>query len=173
MPNWCYNTVVFSGERAAELFNELKKLESAQMVDPAGNGVKPDYVDADAKYMFAIYLEYAKNMEDQNSFSLNFETRWSPSIATVLPMAEKYELDFDYEYQELDMELYGVYQYTKGELLFKEVTHAEFEQIQEEDCGFSTYYNYEDQTFDSMYDILDIILENKPFIISKKYGTIL
>src|SRR4051812_13054213 len=108
MANWCFNHVRFHcsewvmGE-LEKLFMKMAKKEKKENV-----GQLPDFISAATGYLFNIRWE---------DHVLCYDTKWCPNIEIIQRIADLYQSDFDYSYEELDMHVYGEYLYQHGQLI--------------------------------------------------------
>ena len=70
-------------------------------------------------WFFDMGVDYSV---DTDSVCLNFETKWSHAIATVVKIAKKFQFDFEYEYEE-GSTMYGkfMYNWSGDELWCKDI----------------------------------------------------
>jgi hypothetical protein len=119
MPNWCFNTVNFTGEK--KNLENLNKLlhKTVEIQEKTGLGqILHSLEDSIDGYMFNI-----SNVEcDGYYLSFNFDSRWSPIPNDIVRIAELFNLEFTYDYEESGMALYGKYTFeiTDGESYLSE-----------------------------------------------------
>lgn len=112
MPNWCYNQVDFSGAE-----KDLKKVTTLFLAMSAregeeGQGQKPDFLgdeEPEDSYFFDINADEFEDGYDTHSITYN--TKWVPNLNDVLRIANHFNVDFEHQYEELGMQLYGKYRY--------------------------------------------------------------
>lgn len=106
MPNWCSNTVIFTGEK--KNLKNLNKLlhKTADIQEKTGQGQLlhslEGFIDGYMFYIGSIDLE-----EDCLRFS--FDSKWNPIPNDIIRIAELFNLEFTYDYEECGMGLYGKY----------------------------------------------------------------
>ena len=91
--------------------------------------------------------------------TVSYETRWSPNIEEMKQIADFYKTGFNYYYEELGNLVYGVARYENGVLTDTYLESSDFslfDQIEDEDKWI-----FEGETYESEYDILEILLERK------------
>lgn len=106
MPNWCWNTVEFTGKQ--KNLENLKKLlhKTVDIQEATGLGqILHSLEGAIDGYMFNIH---GIELGDEY-LSMAFESRWSPIPNDMVRIAELFNLDFTYSYEESGMELHGKY----------------------------------------------------------------
>lgn len=159
MPNWCNNTVIFSGknaDKANQIFKELCKTQKKNL----GQGVTFELVKNIEKmdrnpYMFAI----CKNKTSNNKTRWNYETKWVPNTKDLKLVADKVGCDFTHYYDEIGMLIYGCTKYInkkKKEIYLKNKDFNSYSYSDENDL-----YIFEDKAYESEYDILEILLKRK------------
>ncbi len=149
MANWCYNVVTFDNSNVLEqlkiLFESL-----AEKCEKEEQGQLPDFIRNGERFMFNM------NWEDD---TVSYETRWSPNIEEMKQIADFYKTGFNYYYEELGNLVYGVARYENGVLTDTYLESSDFslfDQIEDEDKWI-----FEGETYESEYDILEILLERK------------
>ena len=88
MANWCNNTVVFEGN--PEAIEQIKWLfqAMAEKQEKEGCGQLPDFVNQNnGGYFFYIHLN------DENTDTFEYQTKWSPNIEIVQEIAEHFKQD--------------------------------------------------------------------------------
>ena len=149
MANWCYNIVTFDNssvpEQLKHLFETLReKCEKEQQ------GQLPDFIQNGERYMFSI---------NWDNDTVSYETKWSPNFEEMKQIADYYKTEFNYYYEELGNLVYGVARYENGILTDTFLDNSDFDlfnQIEDEDK-----WMFEGQTYESEFDILEILLERK------------
>lgn len=105
MPNWCFNYVIFSGDKENlnalnEALTNAEKLEretrEAQKIHSLSEVVEG--------YFFDIYSE---DYSDKNYITLQYETKWSPNIDDVAQICKEYKVSAEHEYSEPGEQIYG------------------------------------------------------------------
>ena len=106
MPNWCWNTVEFTGkQKNLENLNKLLH-KTVDIQEATGLGqILHSLEGAIDGYMFNIH---GIELGDEY-LSMAFESRWSPIPNDMVRIAELFNLDFTYSYEESGMALYGKY----------------------------------------------------------------
>lgn len=116
-----------------------------------GEGQKPDFLEGnECRYMFDINVD---------GDSINFWSKWSPSIETVRQIAVKYKVNFSLDYEELGCLIYGNATFTDGVLVETDLDEADFDSFQENEDGCS--YSFEGEEYSSQYDIMEKLLDRK------------
>lgn len=167
MPNWCYNSVTFSGpqKKLEELSNLIKVLENKENLE--NRGVIPDFIENDPElmskddmlYMFDIY--YSEDFFDFISFS----SKWTPTLFTIYEIGKKIGVSFKHYYDESSNMIYGVASYNHETEEYYNIclNDSDFDEIGEhddEEGGFS-WYTFEGKDYEVKEDILEILLERK------------
>ena len=150
MPNWCCNTVAFYAEEDAmkniqNLFQELAKLEMKTM-----HGQLPEFVKAQSGWLHEIDIE---------GDILYYQTKWAPNLEVMLQVAKHFKCEFKYTYDEPGMLLFGEFEYFNGELKERSIEEVEREQMELIEENYT--YRFEGGTYESEYDIYEILLERK------------
>lgn len=154
MANWCSNKVVFEGEpQAIEQIQQLFK-SMAEKEQKEGCGQLPEFLsEHNGGYFFEIYQE-----EDVTGV-FRYETKWSPNIEELREIAERYNVDFAQDYEELCNRVCGRATFSEGILTDVYLEYEDFEQF-EFDEETDTYH-FEGEDYDSEYEILETLLERK------------
>lgn len=124
MPNWCWNTIEFTGEE--KNVENLSKLidKTIEMQEKTGFGQLLFGLDGSIDgYMFDI-----SNVDsDKGWIMFSFQSRWNPIPNDMVRIAELFGLDFTYDYEESGMALYGKYTFeiTEGESYLYEQVASE------------------------------------------------
>lgn len=154
MANWCSNTVVFEGKPEAiiqiqQLFQILKDKE-----EQAEEGQLPDFTDStNGGYFFNIYW----NEGDEGNFQ--YETKWSPNSEILRSIADRYQVDFVQDYEEMGNGIYGRATYQNGILDDVCLSDEDLEAFEfDEDTDT---YHFEGETYESDCEILETLLERK------------
>ena len=106
MPNWCWNNVEFTGEQK-NVENLYKLFEKTiDMQEKTGHGQLLFGLDGSIDgYMFEI-----SNVDQGEGYlMLSFQSRWAPIPNDIVRIAELFDLQFTYSYDEGGMSLYGKY----------------------------------------------------------------
>lgn len=151
MPNWCYNQIRFTGDesnvkKAIELFSQMEKLENE-----THEGQKPEFSKLDDCF-FSI---------DVSDDLISFESRWTPNVNSCVEIAKKFDLNFEYTYDECGNMIFGKAIYTAGNEEAEELDLCDsdfdlFEYDEENDV-----YYFEGETYESDNDIKIEIWEEK------------
>jgi hypothetical protein len=144
MPNWCSNNVTFTGNED-NLNNFQKVLEKTiEIQDSHGNGemlfVLEGVIDG---YMFWI--------QTTDTGVISFESRWSPIPQDMVRIAQLFDLEFEYEYEESGGNLYGKYIYKNGVLTDQYLDEDDIEtcKIHKEDDEFP------DMDYEKLWDLVE------------------
>ena len=122
MPNWCNNTVIFSGDKEnldklTSALNAAKKLDDetreAQIIHGLGEVVEG--------YFFSIYYERL-----DNEIYFQYETRWSPNIDDVSQLCKEFKVSAEHEYSEPGCRIYGTATYDWSALNQQHIYHDQF-----------------------------------------------
>lgn len=150
MANWCLNTVTFEANEAVIDQIRLLFIEMAEKEILTDKGQLPSFYSADTGYLFEI---------DWQESQLTYTTRWSPNIAVMVAVAHQYGADFMYNYEELNMEIYGVAIYRNGVLKDIYLTSEDFGRYDYNEQNKS--YVFEGENYMDAWDILEILLQRK------------
>lgn len=152
MANWCNNIVTFEGDSEKLksiniLFQQMREKEKAEEC-----GQLPDFVKGDV-YFFDII------QEDENESIFQYGTKWTPNIKAIQQIADHFGVEFIHEYEELGFLIYGRAIYTNGTLTEYDLEDEDFDKYEfnEEECT----YTFADDIYQSEFDILEILLEDK------------
>lgn len=154
MANWCSNTVVFEGKPETitaiqEVFQIMKNKEKT-----SEQGQLPDFITEDnGGYFFNIYW----NEGDEGVF--HYETKWSSNTEVVRLIADRYELEFSQEYEEMGNGIYGKATYSDGILDDTALTDEDLEQYQYDEE--TDRYHFECEEYESDSEILEMLLNRK------------
>ncbi|MFP5439029.1 MAG: hypothetical protein ACLGH8_14705 [Bacteroidia bacterium] len=153
MANWCSNRVEFIGEDKAlqEVHEFFVTMQNAE--ETTGNGQLPDFMETESGYFFSLY----RNEGDVGVFE--YETRWSPNTDVLKVIADRFGVGFTHEYKETGNCIYGVIEYKDGDETETDLDFEDFDRYEyNEDDGL---YYFEGDTYESDYEILEILLERK------------
>lgn len=155
MPNWCTNSVTFSGGDISGLKNLLE--QGVKYNDETGNGWLPDFLKDDGVlYLFEINL----TMGADGNLYMNCDTKWTSSIDELIAIANKFGCNFVNCYEESGMGIYGEYIYEQEsggvsyELTDEEVNMVEYD----EDADL---YRYKGKESTCSYDFYEEMLDEK------------
>ena len=110
MANWCSNTVAFEGNETALEQVKLEFIKMQIRENEENCGQLPEFIsDKNRGYFFDILLE-------DGDYIFNYQTKWSPNTEILLQIAERFKVDFIYNYEEIGNQIYGVTVYSKNEL---------------------------------------------------------
>jgi hypothetical protein len=137
MPNWCSNFIEFSSDNSEGMSSFRSEMDER---DP-NMGWLPKFMKGDRKYLFEIYI----NSENDNGFSINCESKWSPPIEELVMIADHYGINFYIEYEELNNYVFGKSEYSDGKLFDAFLTDEEIDSVNNED----------DDRWDAYNDMLD------------------
>jgi len=121
MANWCWNCVSFTGEEQnlksfTKLMDKTIQQEEKTKLGQLLFGLEGE-LDG---YMFQIVWA---NEGD----SITFESRWSPIPQEMVRIAQLFDLEFTYEYEESGSSLYGQYTYENGHLYDQQLSDDEID----------------------------------------------
>lgn len=156
MPNWCWNNVEFTGEQknVENLYKLFEKTIDIQEKTGMGQLLFGLEGSIDG-YMFEI-----SNLDsDEGWISLSFQSRWAPIPNDIVRIAELFNLQFTYSYDESGMALYGKYTFEiiDGEGTLYEQSASE-EDIKE--CTFKEEGDEDDEETGFDYEKLESFIEN-------------
>jgi hypothetical protein len=150
MPNWCNNTVIFSGDKEnldklTSALDAAKKLEDetreAQIIHGLG-----DVVDG---YFFSIYYERL-----ENEIYFQYDTRWSPNIEDLALLCKEFKVSADHEYSEPGCQIYGTATYDENGCYSVNQIEQEFLDLIEYDIE-SGIYLYEGEYWESEMELIE------------------
>lgn len=150
MANWCLNTVTFEADETVMEQIRLFFIEMAEQGILTNKGQLPSFYNTDTGYLFEI---------DWQESQLLYLTKWSPNLLVIMAVANHYRANFLYNYEELNMGIYGVAIYRKG--ILKDIY------LEQEDFGLYQYdqqsrcYVFEGENYRDEWDILEILLQRK------------
>ena len=156
MPNWCWNTIEFTGEQ--KNIDNLSKLidKTVEMQEETGMGQLLFGLEGSIDgYMFDI-----TNVDsDKGWIMFSFQSRWAPIPNDMVRIAELFDLQFTYEYEESGMALHGKYTF---EIINGEGTLYE-QAASEEDIKSCQSKEEDDEDDDETgfdYEKLETLIEN-------------
>ena len=153
MANWCSNSVAFEGNEIAleQVRLEFRKMQIRE--NEKNCGQLPEFIsDKNRGYFFDILLE-------EGGCIFNYQTKWSPNTEVLTQIAERFNVDFILDYEEIGNQIYGVSVYSNNELTEICLEEEDFEQYsynEETDT-----YSFEEENYESDYEILEILLKRK------------
>jgi hypothetical protein len=108
MPNWCYNSVRFQGERV--VIEQIKTLFAAlaDQERQTGHGQLPQAYPGDEGHLFDTEWE---------GDELRYLTRWIPNSTVILTVALCYGAAFIHHYEEPCNGIGGTIIYMNGEII--------------------------------------------------------
>lgn len=152
MANICSNSLEFTGDidtvnKAVKMFEELAAKQACN------EGSIPDIEKRfDNGWFFHISITEGV---------IYYDTKWSPNIDVVTEIAKHFNLNYTMRYEELGCGIYGKAIYTAGneeaeELDLTNEDLDQYEEDEENDC-----YIFNGKTYESRYDIFDILFKNR------------
>lgn len=156
MSNWCWNNVEFTGEQKNidNLSNLFEKTIDIQ--EKTGQGQLLFGIEGSIDgYMFEI-----SNVDQgENYLILSFQSRWSPIPYDIVRIAELFNLQFTYSYDEGGMSLYGKYTFEindgEGTLYDQSPNDDEIDE-----CRFQEEGDDEDEKSGFDYEKLESLIES-------------
>lgn len=150
MPNWCFNYVIFSGdkENLNALNIALTNAEKAEQEEKQGQKIHSlgEVVEG---YFFDIYFE-----QHDDHITLQYETKWSPNIEDLALLCKEYKVSAEHEYSEPGMQIYGTATYDASGEYIDEQVKTEFLDLIEYDDE-SGMYLYQGEYWDSEDDLIE------------------
>ncbi len=163
MANECYNQVHIKGdvENIASFMAEIAEIKAH--LKQYKTSTYPSYIldtkenKEELKYMFDFDIDEILNGECLFSFT----TKWTPATNELVLMAKHHKLDFVLNYDELGDGVYGeaIYNAEDDTLAKYDLDSSDLDPIEynsEED-----EYLFEGKSYESQYDILQIIFDRK------------
>ncbi len=151
MPNWCSNYLTLTGEeknvnKVIKLFNKMK-----DRCEELGEGVyfnKNQPIDG---WFFDLYTDG----------NIMYETKWAPNIQDLKILADKYKVNFDVDYSEPGMGIFGncQYNYITKELDGVHLSYDDLEQFKYDEDKDN--YKFRGEVYECEQDIVEILLEEK------------
>ncbi|MEP2668921.1 MAG: hypothetical protein ABJH04_07995 [Cyclobacteriaceae bacterium] len=163
MPNWCLNSVVFSGtpDKIKLVLNLFQEMQQKEIKEKSGQ--LPDFVEHDeynSKFIFGIEMDQeVEGVFFDEAASIRFDTKWSPIVPTIVQIADHFMVGFEYDYQEVGHQVYGKAVYSNKVLTEINLDHSDFEQFTYNEK--SGDYTFNGVQFDSESEILEMLLEKK------------
>ena len=153
MANWCSNSVAFEGNETALEQVKLEFIKMQIRENKENCGQLPEFIlDKKRGYFFDILLE-------DGGCIFNYQTRWSPNTEVLTQIAERFNVDFILDYEEIGNQIYGVSVYSNNELTEICLEEEDFEQYDYNE-ETDTYF-FEEKNYESDYEILEILLKRK------------
>lgn len=150
MANWCNNYLVLSGTEAA-IQNTLKVFsEIEEEQNQTGKYFLPEFVTAESSQMAGIVI---------SENTINYQTRWVPSLEALVQIARHTGVDFVSQYNELQMGIIGEATYQNGAFSNVRLDGNDLQQYHY-DMGTATYL-YDGQNHEDEWSVLMDLLENK------------
>lgn len=155
MANWCSNYVTFSGkeediEKIYAVFKEMKVQEELQQQGQ----LSPFHNDKMLEgYFFELYLD------DDMKETIQYETKWAPNTGDVQLIADQFNLDYEHQYHEPGMSIFGKYIYKDKTLTNYFLDNPDFEDFDWDDD--KDEQTYKGETVDSEEELLEDIFKNK------------
>jgi len=150
MANWCINTVTFEANEPVIEQIRVLFIEMAEKEILTNQGQLPPFYNAESGYLFEI---------DSEESQLSYLTKWSPNIMVMVAVAHQYKADFVYNYEELNMRIYGIAIYRKGVLIDIRLAPEDFGLYQFDEQSKS--YVFESNNYRDDATILEILLHRK------------
>ena len=153
MANWCSNSVAFEGNETALEQVRLEFIKMQILENEENCGQLPEFIlDKKRGYFFDILLE-------DGGCIFNYQTRWSPNTEVLTQIAERFNVDFILDYEEIGNQIYGVAVYSNNELTEICLEEEDFEQYDYNE-ETDTYF-FEEKNYESDFEILEILLKRK------------
>ena len=153
MANWCSNSVAFEGNETALEQVRLEFIKMQILENEENCGQLPEFIlDKKRGYFFDILLE-------DGGCIFNYQTRWSPNTEVLTQIAERFNVDFILDYEEIGNQIYGVSVYSNNELTEICLEEEDFEQYDYNE-ETDTYF-FEEKNYESDFEILEILLKRK------------
>ena len=152
MANWCNNNVAFEGNEAAL---EQIKADFIKMINRENEeycGQLPGYISEKRGYFFDIIWE-------DGDCIFNYQTKWSPNTDILIQIAERYNVEFIHDYEEMGNLIYGRNIYENENLTEIDIEDEDFRQYYYNDE--TETYHFRGETYDSDCGILETLLEDK------------
>ena len=153
MANWCSNSVAFEGNETALEQVKLEFIKMQLCENKENCGQLPEFIsDKNRGYFFDILLE-------DGGCIFNYQTKWSPNTEVLTQIAERFNVDFILDYEEIGNQIYGVSVYSNNELTEICLEEEDFEQYKYNEE--TDTYSFEEENYESDYGILEILLKRK------------
>jgi len=159
MPNWCTNHVTFFGDNVSKVDKLFATLMKEQAID--GMGIRPPWKGCDKhglRYMFEI--------EKYEPSVYQFESKWSPTLATMFLIGRRLKVSFEITWEEMGDCLYGSATFDPSipdVIMIRDASSTHYRWDQDKEM-----YIYKDEEYESVYDFMeDVIDDMTPIPISK------
>lgn len=159
MANHATNSVEFSGteenlQQVMGLFSAMEALENE-----TGKGQLPEFILNNPELMDITGYFHSISIYEANS--INWESKWSPNIDRVVEIAKHFGVSFVMDYEELGCGIYGKAIYTAGDETAQEydLTDEDLDQYESDDDN--DCYLFRGEEYESQYDILNILFEER------------
>jgi hypothetical protein len=155
MPNWCNNTVIFSGDK--ENLNALNiALANAKKAEKEENQAQKihNLGDVVEGYFFDIYFD-----RYDDHIILQYETRWSPNQEDLALLCKEYKVSAEHKYSESGIQIYGTTIYNESGEYTDEQVNQEFLDLIEYDDESSVYI-YNGEIWDCEMEIINFEYQN-------------
>jgi hypothetical protein len=150
MANWCFNTVRFIGEPAKLKKVKFQFLNMKVKEMETGKGQLPEFIQNESNHFFEISVKGAEVM---------FITRWIPPIEIMVDIGKYYQVDFEFDFEEIANGIYGKAIYRNGKATIFNLSAADFSAYgYDEEVG---NYRFEGKYYDDSERILKIMLKRK------------
>ena len=159
MPNWCSNHVTFFGDNVSKvekLFDMLIKEQAT-----GNSGVRPPWKGCEknnVRYMFEI--------EKYEPSVYQFESRWSPTLATMFLIGRRLKVAFEISWDEMGMSLYGSATFDPSipdVMMIRDASCTNYKWDEDKEV-----YIYKDEEYESVYDFMENVIDDMtPMPISK------
>ena len=151
MPNWCSNHVTFSGENVDKADKLFKTLMQEQSV--SGLGIRPPWKGCDKhglRYMFEI--------QHSGDSTYQFESKWSPTLATMFLIGRRFKVAFEISWEEMGNGLYGSATYDPSMpdvMMVRDASSTNFRWDDDKEV-----YIYNGEEYESVYDFMEDVIDN-------------
>lgn len=125
-------------------------IEMAEKEILTNKGQLPEFYNADTGYLFET---------DWQDSGVTYLTKWTPNLLVMVVVADWYGADFLYNYEELNMGIYGLAVYRKGVLQDVYLVPEDFGLYEYDEQSES--YVFEGEHYPDDWEILEILLQRK------------
>lgn len=153
MANWCSNTLAFEGNETAleQIKSKFRRMINLERSEQCGQ--LPDFLNPKVGgYFFDIIW-------DEGDCIFSYQTKWSQNTKVLVQLAERYNVDFIHDYEEMGNLVYGRSIYEDSTLTEIDLDDEDFEKYKYDDK--TDTYHFEGEDFDSDAEILETLLERK------------